>query len=331
MEYEGSYGIVTVGDYDVVKSFKDTNDKNIFWKEVIIHTILDFDCFAKMYYYDYDSRTITLEKYQYDLLRLGESLPLHKRLYLVKQILDQCLNAVQIMHKLGIVHADIRADNIFCNFDEDEMTIQCFIGDFSIATIDNIGDNYDNYMMYKPPEYIYDKQIDIWMLAMAVIQFVTGGRVLSENYDDDFYNFEQQVGYLIFDNKTSNLLKSMLRVDPEKRLKYKTEGRNIKAYLNASLKNKKILKDKELCTIFSNCHRILSDNSNTDNSYEFDELDGLDLSLLSDLGKKINFCKKNYFEWEDFESFENRITDYCNSKKKSKKVKLYNQKIQEGA
>jgi dual specificity protein kinase YAK1 len=82
----------------------------------------------------------------------------------VRSIMVQLLQALDFVHALGIIHADIKPDNLlFCNDDNDEVVLI----DFGSAMSDTDGQRfYIQSRFYRSPEVIlgipYDDAIDVW-------------------------------------------------------------------------------------------------------------------------------------------------------------------------
>lgn len=283
---QGTYGTVEIQDDCAVKKFNNDDEKNIFWKEVIIMTMLkNIPGFVKIQGYNYDERTIVMDKYEYDLTTLSSTLPLHKRLFLVNSIMKQCLSAINVIHSKGIVHGDLKASNIMCDYNSETNEVSCYIGDFSISSINNLDiDNYSNYKMYKPPEPEASKQVDIWMLGMSMIEFITDN--ISEECSDSFqYEYKMKFPYIILDNETEILLSSLLICDPETRFAFTTRDDNLNSHLLNWL-NKRTLKNQpRLHRAFSTIHQLLSKNNDISNSSKYDDLASINITFAERLIK----------------------------------------------
>ncbi len=132
---------------------------------------------------------------------LGERLQREKTLSLreVVKIVGQTAKALQAGHKLGIVHRDIKPDNIFLSVVDDELMVKVF--DFGIAKIrHHVGDSdvdvtaqlgeraqmglTNDGVMLGTPEYMspeavlnasaVDHHADLWGLAVVAYVSLTG-------------------------------------------------------------------------------------------------------------------------------------------------------------
>jgi dual specificity protein kinase YAK1 len=95
---------------------------------------------------------------------IAQNVPLLMLLEKVRTIMEQLLQALDFVHRLGIVHSDLKTDNVlFVSEDADKI---CLI-DFGSATAgDRMPGVYIQSRFYRSPEIIlglpYDSRIDIW-------------------------------------------------------------------------------------------------------------------------------------------------------------------------
>lgn len=270
---EGTYGEVSFKNRKAIKKFKRLDDKITFWKEYFIMQLFSgVDGFVQIRDFDYEERTITMEKYDCDLLSLSEKLGKpEKRLPLVKDILDQCLKALKIFHGNGFIHGDLRAPNIMCNYNPTLNKIQCFIGDFSISSTNLLYPHYDEYYMYKPQDIILSKQIDIWMLGMSIIQFITG-KIIPEIEDDYIFDYRSEFTCIDLDEETQNLLDSMLLVDPDLRYSFPVYKNGFVNEFNKYYEINEAQGKPALKKFFKMCKNIIESNYYTSNDECYDDL-----------------------------------------------------------
>ncbi|KAA3676355.1 serine/threonine-protein kinase PRP4 [Paragonimus westermani] len=127
------------------------------------------------------------------LKKYGRNIGLH--IAAVRSYTQQILLALKLMRKCGILHADIKPDNILVN----ENKILLKLSDFgSASTIqDNEITPYLVSRFYRAPEIIlgvpYDHNIDLWSAAVTL--------------------FELHTGHILFPGKTNNeMLRLMMEV-----------------------------------------------------------------------------------------------------------------------
>ncbi len=136
----------------------------------------------------------------------------------VGSILLDCVTGLEYMHKLDIVHRDIKPGNIF--FDEDGHAL---IGDFGISMSlrQNFGiTRYAGTLAYMPPEAcngpnncIDPFQLDLYALAMSGYKMLEGALPFQKECID----FEQMMSHRIsgrrirFSNETHSPLQAILR------------------------------------------------------------------------------------------------------------------------
>jgi serine/threonine protein kinase len=125
---------------------------------------------------------------RYDLLTLIYSGKDVKYSY-YKRMMYQILSGLYYLHSHGIVHRDIKPNNILCYFKGGKPIAK--ITDFGMSRIvkdqdrnsKNIGNN-----IYKAPECIinnnYGTKIDIWSTAVSFIEMITKKCILNNNEPD---------------------------------------------------------------------------------------------------------------------------------------------------
>jgi serine/threonine protein kinase len=101
----------------------------------------------------------------------------------------QLLDAVSCMHKKGIVHRDLKIENIL--FDQD---LNLKVADFGFAAFENINklNDYCGTKTYMAPEIkrgkTYDgKQVDVFSLGVILFILVQGIFPFMEAKKDDYY------------------------------------------------------------------------------------------------------------------------------------------------
>ena len=158
-------------------------------------------------------------------LKFGKPFPEEIVRYFMKQI----LSAVEYLHNLGIVHRDLKLENILLKYDDnkenDENNFNFFLSqikliDFNISTKsekirDNRTSNLNDELGVNVCEII-DEKFDIWQLGLLCYEMLFGDKILPEGY-----NIKQLVCISIPQDislSAQTFLLSMLQINKDKRL-----------------------------------------------------------------------------------------------------------------
>jgi len=106
-----------------------------------------------------------------------ENGPLGRDLNFFKYIVQQLANALRILYQRGIMHRDIKPQNIFYKIENGEQKIK--LGDFSCSILikDNTSDPIGTFI-YSSPEIIseidYNEKSDLWSLGITLFEIFFG-------------------------------------------------------------------------------------------------------------------------------------------------------------
>ena len=149
---------------------------------------------------------------------------------IVQYFMKQILSAVEYLHKLGIVHRDLKLENILLKYNDNiEHDLNNFNNFFSsqIKLIDfNISINSEKNKNNRTSKIndelgvkvcdIIDEKFDIWHLGLLCYEMLLGDKLLPEGY-----NIEQLYTVSIPQNislSAQTFLLSMLQINKDKRL-----------------------------------------------------------------------------------------------------------------
>ena len=108
---------------------------------------------------------------------IRETGPLGRDLNLFKYIVQQLANALKILYQRGIMHRDIKPQNIFYRTENDNIKVK--LGDFSCSILikDNTSDPIGTFI-YSSPEIIsevdYNEKSDLWSLGITLFEIFFG-------------------------------------------------------------------------------------------------------------------------------------------------------------
>jgi serine/threonine protein kinase len=252
---EGTYGKVELVEHKItgmvraMKVIKKTDPKTndiVVYNELNILKQIDHQNVVKIYEYFIDAENYYLVT---EYCGEGDLYNVMKNDFISEAqaacIMYQILLAVNHMHKMHIMHRDLKLDNILVNFkDENDKSVLNMYGaevkiiDFGFAAhVDKKQDLHKSVLgspMYMDPKLLkkytrtsniditgYDESIDIWSLGNIFYEMLTGKlafdtndiKILEQKIDTGFYSlpttsYKEVVGFLI----------GMFQYDSEKRL-----------------------------------------------------------------------------------------------------------------
>jgi len=151
----------------------------------------------------------------------------------VVHIIRQILSAVHYLHEKGVVHRDLKLENIMCTSKAWPTDVK--VADFGLAGL--LTDDEDSVMTslvgtpyYMAPELLrgdkYDESVDMWALGVIVFSLLTGAfpfkgknpaQILKSIESCDSVRLPESVLSSI-SAESESLVRSLLQKDPKKRL-----------------------------------------------------------------------------------------------------------------
>jgi len=148
--------------------------------------------------------------------------------YVAVPIIEQVLQAVKYLHNLGIVHRDIKLENVLY---KDKETNKIKIADFGESKkIRNRLKTYCGTMDYMAPEIIrgsgsYGKEVDMWAIGVMTYVLLCGYPAFSGSSEVEIFQNISQANYEYpspdwdyVGSEAKNFIDSLLKVNPDARL-----------------------------------------------------------------------------------------------------------------
>jgi serine/threonine protein kinase len=117
----------------------------------------------------------------------------------IKKVSDQLLEAIYEMHSLGVVHCDLKPENIMFSADGTLKIIDfgnALFSDEMIGSDRTIGTLY-----YRPPEYIIgaplDYRVDYWAFGCIIMELLIGDVLFSPSRDNYVRVHSNMLGQMI--------------------------------------------------------------------------------------------------------------------------------------
>lgn len=167
------------------------------------------------------------------LLKLGKHLNEDK----VRDIFQKIVSAVNYCHQQGIMHCDLKLENVLVNYDDNTMDIQeVCVSDFGLSCCQKARSTNGEGAIFgtvssMAPEMLYsdstfDGRIDAWALGVIFHELLTLEAPFSGETDDDVANSirDDEIDFLegeIYEQlsiEAVDILENLLQKDPTQRL-----------------------------------------------------------------------------------------------------------------
>lgn len=126
---------------------------------------------------------IMMPFHQYNLSQIGEILPINQKINQLPLIMNQLFNALYNLYNIGVIHADVKPDNILVDIIDNK--IKLYLADFGLAvqlpcvySYRNIKNPLRGSPLYMAPEILcenqyYDEKVDVWSTGITILDFLT--------------------------------------------------------------------------------------------------------------------------------------------------------------
>lgn len=118
---------------------------------------------------------------KYDLNYYIENTPVSERLNHFDTVMNQLLNVLNNLYYRGIIHCDIKPENILIEVNDD---VNVYLADFGLSiqlpcefSYRHIYKNIEGSPLYKAPELLiqnhyYNEKIDVWSLGLTLLEYI---------------------------------------------------------------------------------------------------------------------------------------------------------------
>ncbi|KAA6401208.1 MAG: putative Serine/threonine-protein kinase SAPK1 [Streblomastix strix] len=201
------------------------------WKSVDILWRVDQSCpFLLNYIRHYHQGSCIFIHTDFANMKKNPPIPLPS--YIFRALFKQILVGLQIFHAAGLVHRDIKCDNILLHCPPGSGHVYAKISDFGFSNLETTLDPLKYFrgtlpymapeILRKPPERITQK-VDIFALGITMIRLLTHKYPLNLTKIDEFRRKYQEINMIelpseINDNLLHDLLTQMLEFNPNKRI-----------------------------------------------------------------------------------------------------------------
>ena len=131
-----------------------------------------------------------------DMTKFISNIPVFEKLKYFASIFEQMMTALNYLYDRGIIHGDIKPDNILMDYVYDKVSNTvtvppiCYLADFGLAQQvacdkSKRGFNTDLHVysgQYRPPEIFagnnYNDKADIWAMGVALLEYLAGTQLI---------------------------------------------------------------------------------------------------------------------------------------------------------
>jgi len=154
-----------------------------------INQLMDVDIVIKKSYDIY----IMMPFHQYSLSSISDILSQKQKVNQLPLIMNNMFNALYNLYHIGVIHADIKPDNILVDIVDSKMKL--YLADFGLCiqvpcetTYRYIKKPIHGSPIYMAPELLtvnhyYDEKIDIWSTGITILDFLTNTNVTDPSND----------------------------------------------------------------------------------------------------------------------------------------------------
>ena len=149
---------------------------------------------------------------------------------IAKKMIHHLLDAVAFMHTKGVIHRDLKLENIVLREKDDYDTVT--IVDFGLAKVlrtRQTSAGVDGTVAYVSPEALlqgtYGQGVDVWACGVALFVLLTGEWPFEDEDEDELIELicEANIEYVLFDfsgvsDTAKDLLSGLLEPNPKRRL-----------------------------------------------------------------------------------------------------------------
>jgi serine/threonine protein kinase len=256
--------------------------------------------------------TTTLAKYLSDMNERIQALP---------DITERCILSLNNLHCFGIIHADVKPENILIWLRKDHSIKKLALCDFGLSTSRPDPRIYTS--PYRPPEilknfslfqteYVATRHSDVWAMGATLLTWLVGYMLFHVDVDSDDDDFEDMMNLRtsIDENALGILAKTscyskiinMLEVDPLKRLLPEIKPVHLKRVSgNIPLAKQKWLKELGKEVGQESCDHAIDIASRFWWDMKGEDWDKLDLSLVAALMLAAAWAT-DYESWSDIKT-----------------------------
>ncbi|KAA6369273.1 MAG: hypothetical protein EZS28_035200, partial [Streblomastix strix] len=151
--------------------------------------------------------------------------------YALRTLFKQILEGIRIFHSAGLVHRDIKCDNILLHCPPGSGRVYAKLSDFGFAKKEDLegGNTYSvgTYPFMAPELFqipvISTQKVDIYAVGITFYRLLTNDYPIKGNIPDDYYRKMTQQMYIkrppgITDDLLWNLISQMLDFNPDRRI-----------------------------------------------------------------------------------------------------------------